>query len=123
MLATTVAVKICYVKYGGHYQLKNAYIQLKPQSHSGISPTLISWVHKQQNYPTLNPLIQGYSFGYREVGEIRGIPSPRALDPKPLRLVQVTPIGNPELCAVQTISVIVLFSPQLSPLSRLASFS
>ena len=91
MLATTVAVKICYVKYGGLYQLKDEYIQLKPQSHSGISPTLISWVHKQQNYPTLNPLIQGYSFGYREVGAIRGIPGPRALDPKPLRLGPVTP--------------------------------
>ena len=44
----------------------------------------------RQNRPPLNPLIQGYSLGYREAGAIRGLPGPRALDPEPLRLGQVT---------------------------------
>jgi len=30
MLAITLAVKFFHVKYGGPYQLKDAYIQLKP---------------------------------------------------------------------------------------------
>ena len=67
---------------------------------------------EEQNHPTLNPLIQVYSLGYREAGCDKG--APRSLGPGP-RTIKIGP-SNPQKvgCIQMSVQIIAFASEPIS---------